>query len=60
MTPEAYKFLEDSSRTKLGLSADPGKYKGPVIDFEKAVEELEEEEPSRTSLLGGSLRRVSA
>jgi hypothetical protein len=48
MTPEAHKFLEDFARTKLGLSADPGKYKGPVIDFEKAAEELEEEEPRWT------------
>jgi hypothetical protein len=30
------------------LSADPGKYKGPVIDFEKVAEELEEEEPKWT------------
>jgi hypothetical protein len=27
---------------KVGLGPDPGKYKGPVIDFEKAAEELEE------------------
>jgi hypothetical protein len=30
---------------KAGLGPDPGKYKGPVIDFEKAAEELEEEYP---------------
>jgi hypothetical protein len=28
-----------------GRDPDPGKYKGPVSDFEKAAEELEQEDP---------------
>jgi hypothetical protein len=50
MTPEGYKFLEDFVKNEAGRGPDPGTYKCPVIDFEKAAQELEEEEPEWTSL----------
>jgi hypothetical protein len=49
MGPEAQEFMIKLAAYKAGLGPDPGKYNGPVIDFEKAAEELEEEEPEWTS-----------
>jgi hypothetical protein len=49
MGPEAQEFMEKYTAFKAGLGPDPGKYTGPVIDFEKAAKELEEEEPEWTS-----------
>jgi hypothetical protein len=45
MWPEAKEFMEKLAAFKAGLGPDPGKYTGRVIDFEKAAQELEEEEP---------------
>jgi hypothetical protein len=50
MGPEAKEWMEKFMAYKAGLGPYPGKYNGPVIDFEKAAEELEEEEPEWTSL----------
>jgi hypothetical protein len=45
MSPEAHKYFEKLYAFRAGLGPDPGKYTGPVIDFEKAAAELEQEEP---------------
>jgi hypothetical protein len=37
--------MEKYTAFKAGLGLDPGKYTGPLIDFEKAAEELEQEDP---------------
>jgi hypothetical protein len=37
--------MERLAAFKAGRGPDPGKYTGPVIDFEKAARELEEKEP---------------
>jgi hypothetical protein len=49
MWPEAKDHIERYMAFKAGLGPNPGKYTGRVIDFEKAAEELEEEEPEWTS-----------
>jgi hypothetical protein len=49
MPEEAKDYMWALAAFKAGRGPDPGKYKGPVIDFEKAAEELEEEEPRWTS-----------
>jgi hypothetical protein len=49
MSPEAHEWFEKYYAYKAGLGPYPGKYNGPVIDFEKAAQELEEEEPEWTS-----------
>ena len=49
MSPEAHKYMMALSRFNAGLGPDPGNYTGPVIDFEKAAAELEEEQPRWTS-----------
>ena len=41
--------MEKLTTSKAGLGPDPGKYKGPPVDFEQAAIELEEEEPRWTS-----------
>jgi len=45
MSPEAHECFENYYAYKAGLSPYPGKYNGPVIDVEKAAQELEEGEP---------------
>ena len=45
MGPEARDWFAKFYAFKAGHGPDPGKYTGPVIDFEKAAQELEEEEP---------------
>jgi hypothetical protein len=49
MDPEAQAYMIKLAAFKAGRGPYPGKYTGPVIDFEKAAQELEEEEPERTS-----------
>jgi hypothetical protein len=49
MGPEAHDYMERLYAFKAGLGPDPGKYAGPVIDFEKAAQELEREEPETES-----------
>jgi hypothetical protein len=45
MSREAKDYMWDLAAFKAGLGPDPGPYKGPVIDFEKAAEGLEQEDP---------------
>jgi hypothetical protein len=45
MTPEAKEHIEKYMAFKAGHAPDPGKYTGPIVDFDKAIKELEEEYP---------------
>jgi hypothetical protein len=45
MNPEAQEFMIKLARFNAGRGPDPGDYTGPEVDFEKAAQELEEEEP---------------
>jgi hypothetical protein len=49
MHPEAQEFMIKLAAFKASRGPDPGKYTGPVIDFEQAEHELEQEEPERPS-----------
>ena len=45
MWPEAKEHIERYMAFKAGHGPDPGEYTGPVVDFDKAIRELEEEDP---------------
>jgi hypothetical protein len=45
ITPERFAHMARVAAFKAGRGPDPGPWQGPPIDFEKALLELEEEEP---------------
>jgi hypothetical protein len=45
ITPEHFAHMARVAAFKAGRGPDPGPWQGPPIDFEKALLELEEEEP---------------
>ena len=45
VTPEHFAHLARVTASKAGRGSDPGSWQGTPIDFEKALLELEEEEP---------------
>jgi hypothetical protein len=45
MTPEAKEHMEKYMAFKAGHGPDPGPYYGPLVDFNRAIDELEQEEP---------------
>ena len=49
MHPKAEEFMIKLAAFNAGRRPDPGDYTGPVIDFEKAADELEMEKPERPS-----------
>jgi len=47
--PEAQEHMLKVAAFKAGLGPNPGMYQGPPVDFEKAAQELDEEEPEWNS-----------
>jgi hypothetical protein len=45
MTPEAKEHIERYMAFKAGHAPDPGPYRGPVVDFDKAIRDLDYEHP---------------
>lgn len=45
MTPEAQEHIDRYMEFKHGRGPDPGKYTGPIVDFNRAIRELEHDEP---------------
>jgi hypothetical protein len=45
MTPEHFAYTARVAAFKAGRAPDPGPWQGPPVDFERALLELEEEDP---------------
>jgi hypothetical protein len=45
MNEEAWMHMVKYMARKMGIGPDPGPYTGPAVDFDKAKQQLDEEEP---------------
>jgi hypothetical protein len=51
MHEDAWIHMMRYAAHKMGIGADPGPYTGPPVDFDKAAEELDKEDPEITPLI---------